>query len=694
MRRVSLFVCVLFVFFCQPFFSFAASDGAPLTGEEKAGLFVEVLSTVFDALENHNLSQLKDESKFSNFVNDEENEEARFESRIFFDATGLKISGTVRAEEVTFYLPEGWEHADRDVAKAIHKKMAFYHREERSQEEVRVFFRHSRLEEEDSYYVVRLDVPVGNATHLTLGCYKKDRRQATTVFSNSGAKWKAASAGSKRKGGDLWAAVLLQRKFRVSGDVFGRHQLEFSYVEGVPWLAYSPQLYPMWIEGNPKAAEKGFIKKLQGVYLDGKSLDAFQRTALRRPQLVQNSKQPSMPLNAEDIAALKGGTELRFDLVTVLDEKMQVVFPLKGSMKALSTVEARAAAKPVTNLIGLVLAGDREGLQSAINRGVTAHPRAGGERSPLSLAVSMEDTEMIRILGKAQGLDKEEKNSDGDGFLHIAAHYLHGTEVLKALLDIGCNPDIRDSTGRSPLSRTVCYQGFGKIDLLLAAGAHINATDEDGYTPLHHTVRNRFSSEDETAYLIKKGADKNKKNQDGNTPLMVAIDNQCWAHITKLLELKAFLSPENNKGQDALAMAESYRDSSDLTEKIPMLALVGEEAIQKIQESYKNLAEMLEEKMTYFLGFTNSTSETVYIATRIKGSDGDWATHSWAKLNPGAKELIGKSRNSIFYFFAESDSWVWKGTDNTRTISGKKYGMRQVTLDVKDRGEPYYYDLK
>lgn len=700
MRRVSLVVCVVVFLLCQPFLCGAASEGPPLTGVEKARLFVDAMVPAFKAFVSDDFSKLRDDSTYSGFVIDEENEEARFENRAFFDATGHKLSSTVGREEATIHLDESWENADHDVANVVQEKLAFYHREEKTDDGVRVMFRHATLESKGVYYEVQLDIRYGDGTPaLTLGCYRKDRSRATTVFTASRAQWKTENIdvkgdGSQGNGGTPSAGVVMYRGSADKGGIFGRHQMSISYMEGVPWLSFHPQLYPMWTKDNPEASEKGFIKELQGVSVDGKPLVSFERGTVRRPQFVQAPNQSSIPLNAQDLAVLKEGDSIRFDLLTLLGEKIQVLFPLNGSMETITALETLEGTKPVTSLVGWVLAGDWEGLQGAIRKGISASGKGASERSPLSLAVNMEDAEAIRILGKAQNLDKEEKNSEGDGYLHIAAHYLHGTKVLRALLDIGCNPDIRDISGRTPLSRTVCYEGFRKIDLLLKAGADINATDNDGYTPLHHTVRNRFSDADETAYLIAAGADKNKRTGEGNTPLMVAIDNQCWDHIKKLLDLDVSLSPKNIKGQNALAMVEAYRDSSDLTDMIPMLTLSGDGAVKQTRESYKNLAEMIETKGLYFLGFKNTTSETVHVAIRLKDSDGDWVTRSWAKIYPGEKELLGRSTNGIFYFYAESESWVWKGTDNTRTISGKKYGMREVELDFDDRGEPYYYNLK
>ncbi|MCG8635629.1 MAG: DUF1036 domain-containing protein, partial [Desulfobacterales bacterium] len=93
-------------------------------------------------------------------------------------------------------------------------------------------------------------------------------------------------------------------------------------------------------------------------------------------------------------------------------------------------------------------------------------------------------------------------------------------------------------------------------------------------------------------------------------------------------------------------------------------------------------------------GFSNTTDETVYLALRILGSDNQWTTKYWAELEPGEKRILARSSNRIFYYFAQSESYTWKGRDNTYTINGKKYGMRKLKLKPSDKGELKYFNLE
>ena len=66
------------------------------------------------------------------------------------------------------------------------------------------------------------------------------------------------------------------------------------------------------------------------------------------------------------------------------------------------------------------------------------------------------------------------------------------------------------------------YKGHKEItELLVTAGAEVNAKDGEGLTPLHQAARyNRLESAE---WLIAKGPDVNALNNKGDTPLDLAM---------------------------------------------------------------------------------------------------------------------------------------------------------------------------
>jgi ankyrin repeat protein len=86
------------------------------------------------------------------------------------------------------------------------------------------------------------------------------------------------------------------------------------------------------------------------------------------------------------------------------------------------------------------------------------------------------------------------------------------------------------------------------VRLLANAGADVNATDNDGDTPLHGIFLDDVVEE-----LLKLGANVNAINKDGETPIFTNVSD---AAIPLFLEHGADLTIRNNKGQTVLEAAE------------------------------------------------------------------------------------------------------------------------------------------
>jgi ankyrin repeat protein len=87
--------------------------------------------------------------------------------------------------------------------------------------------------------------------------------------------------------------------------------------------------------------------------------------------------------------------------------------------------------------------------------------------------------------------------------------------LVRRLLDADVVPDPRGNNGRTPLHDAVAYRAQTDIPALLVdAGAHVNATDDSGQTPLH-CVREARDAE----LLLEAGADVNVVSSRGRTPL-------------------------------------------------------------------------------------------------------------------------------------------------------------------------------
>lgn len=122
-------------------------------------------------------------------------------------------------------------------------------------------------------------------------------------------------------------------------------------------------------------------------------------------------------------------------------------------------------------------------------------------------------------------------DSGGDGVLHLSLRQSNSKpEIIKALLDSGADPNLKNSDGLTPLlSITNGLNEADEImDLLLAAGADINAVDRDGSTLLSimiaktsYGVKNKDNND--LRRIIERGASIHTRDFHGRTLLHKAV---------------------------------------------------------------------------------------------------------------------------------------------------------------------------
>lgn len=690
--RLPVFLIILMLCFSAPAFADPSSP-EEAASQQLAGLFVE---TFLSALQMHGSSDrppLADEEQYTLISEDSAEGIYRFEANKIAREMGQKVTCLITPKEAVISMETSAEEPFKHVAMEVHQRVGIFHHYEKMANGEKAVFRQANFEFPEAYYeAVLTSSGDEKKNNITLGLYQQDRNRTTAIFQDPDASWELLGEKPVKELYNPKARIQISRSPGHKDDVFGTHTLEILFPGPDPWLVFTPVLYPMWSEKNDKGEpQKFFFDRITGVYIDDAAMDSYVRDDV---PFKKNEKQFAMQLDDASLEHLKNGAEIRFELITTRDETTHVVFPLRRSEAVLSKAMELYSRNGVTRLIVKVINKDYEGVKKELAEGAAVNAQIITGMPALAIAVRNKDPKMIRLLGTAKNLDTEWKNREGDGYLHTAAHYYQGTAVMDALLAIGCNPDIPDSDGRTPLSRSVCYDGFGKLNALLKAGADINAKDENGNSVLHHTARNSFTSKEEMVWYLDHDADIDARNTKGETPFMVALANQTWKHVTVFLDHDMDVTLKNRAGQSALDIAREYRDCPDLTEKIPLLTLQGEEAVKQTRKSYKNIASILEQKTLYSIGFNNKTDETIQVAIRFLNLDGDWETASWYRLYPGDKKLLKQTKNSIFYFFAESKSLKWTGTDNYRTINGEQRGMRKITIDKAVKGKPKYYDLK
>ena len=230
--------------------------------------------------------------------------------------------------------------------------------------------------------------------------------------------------------------------------------------------------------------------------------------------------------------------------------------------------------------------------EALLERGINPNqaPGNGRTRPPLIMAAMRGDFEMTRILlDYGATVNIEVYPGSGITALAFAARERH-TAVVKELLERGANPNIQDTTGRTPL-HLAAHQGNttlvhllvnhprtnvnlrnneGRTALHLAAQANslesvslilsrsprnINAQEHaHGWTALHYAASSGNTTI--TAALLRAGANPNTEDNHGRTPLDLALEFENVT-LSNLLELYGATSAADSSDESASSSSSS-----------------------------------------------------------------------------------------------------------------------------------------
>ncbi|KAI1630983.1 ankyrin repeat-containing domain protein [Biscogniauxia mediterranea] len=166
--------------------------------------------------------------------------------------------------------------------------------------------------------------------------------------------------------------------------------------------------------------------------------------------------------------------------------------------------------------------------------------------TPLMIAASVKDGDAVVDLLLSRGADTA---------LHFVASK-NNLDVARKLFDSKppASARVRDKRGQYPLHRAAAIGSIPMLKLLLENRSPLNATDDAGYTALHHAVaegHGEFASElhivygdshgngnigDAAVALLKAGAESDKRNSDGYLALDLAPDKEVRKYIEREAE--------------------------------------------------------------------------------------------------------------------------------------------------------------
>lgn len=157
----------------------------------------------------------------------------------------------------------------------------------------------------------------------------------------------------------------------------------------------------------------------------------------------------------------------------------------------------------------------------SIKRMVSVLKKHGHELDVFS-AVAIGDFETLAKLLETDPKAVNSYSIEGYPALHMAIK-MNYPKAVKMLLDAGCDIEIRsksESTGWNGETALLCVAFWGHDEIaqiLLRAGANVNAKSDKDVTPLHEAVR--MDNVGIAKLLLENGANKQAKDQDGKTPL-------------------------------------------------------------------------------------------------------------------------------------------------------------------------------
>lgn len=180
----------------------------------------------------------------------------------------------------------------------------------------------------------------------------------------------------------------------------------------------------------------------------------------------------------------------------------------------------------------------------------------------MSLNVMFPDAQ-VRALAKAAGdgdVKKVEQlvnggvsvNSRGAQGATPLFWAMHNLEGFKKLLELGADPNVVFADGNSVMNASVVLKEGGILKAALAHGGNPNLVSSDsfGYTPIFDAMS---AGLDRVDMLLSAGADINAKSKFGSTPVLVAAGRGDYEMVYRLLERGADYRIKDAHGVDLAA---------------------------------------------------------------------------------------------------------------------------------------------
>jgi ankyrin repeat protein len=225
----------------------------------------------------------------------------------------------------------------------------------------------------------------------------------------------------------------------------------------------------------------------------------------------------------------------------------------------------------------MIAATDLEKVRLLLDRGADVNAVTKRGRTALMLAAASDNSAPIVRLLMARGADAKVMDATKGTALHQAVRG-GDLDTIRMMLDAGLSVNDADFMGFTPLINAAFTGKVDGVKLLIAKGANVNAVSGDGafqkvkagtialgnWTPLLAAAT--FASPEMIDVLLDAGADVNARDVRGMTPLMLAVatDRQNAAVIKALIGRKADVNVRSLAGETALDWARKIGNPSTI----------------------------------------------------------------------------------------------------------------------------------
>ncbi|MBI3548732.1 MAG: ankyrin repeat domain-containing protein [Elusimicrobia bacterium] len=202
-----------------------------------------------------------------------------------------------------------------------------------------------------------------------------------------------------------------------------------------------------------------------------------------------------------------GKTEKGMTALMILSDRLRL-----DAVQQLIRAGADESQLKWTPLHKAVLQGSVKDVLARLEAGDALDPKDHAGRTPLIMAITIEDLEKTKILWK-RGADRNVEYR-GSNVLQLAIHN-ENTRILEWLIANGATVNSSDDLGFSPLRTAILYKKPEALKVLLAAGADVHQAGPHGGNALNDADELEIIK-----LLLAAGADTNDLSHGGRRALM------------------------------------------------------------------------------------------------------------------------------------------------------------------------------